>query len=146
VPLDSCSWAVNVNSLPQSSYPSSPPKDQDLTLTGLHQEAIVMTSRQLFVYRSNSVYVWDGTSGSHDARGPVSIASKSTTISEPDRTWLGTGNMRSNSVHEHFPLSDNPLVFEFSLTGLPSLAKTRGQDKSASIIHPTNLLPFCSGP
>jgi hypothetical protein len=30
---------VNVDSLPQSSYPSSPPKDQDSTLTGLHQHA-----------------------------------------------------------------------------------------------------------
>jgi hypothetical protein len=27
---------MNVDSLPQSSYPSSPPKDQDSTLTGLH--------------------------------------------------------------------------------------------------------------
>jgi hypothetical protein len=27
---------VNVDSLPQSSYPSSPPKDRDSTLTGLH--------------------------------------------------------------------------------------------------------------
>jgi hypothetical protein len=29
---------VNVDSLPQSSYPSSPPKDRDSTLTGLHHE------------------------------------------------------------------------------------------------------------
>jgi hypothetical protein len=36
MPLDGCSWAVNVDSLPQSSYPSSPLKDRDLTLTGLH--------------------------------------------------------------------------------------------------------------
>jgi hypothetical protein len=28
---------MNVDSLPQSSYPSSPPKDRDSTLTGLHQ-------------------------------------------------------------------------------------------------------------
>jgi hypothetical protein len=26
--------------------------------------------------------------------------------------WLGTGNMRSNSLHGCFPISDNPLVFE----------------------------------
>jgi hypothetical protein len=31
---------VNVDSLPQSSYPSSPPKDRDSTLTGLHQVAM----------------------------------------------------------------------------------------------------------
>jgi hypothetical protein len=37
-------------------------------------------------------------------------------------------------------------MFEFSHTGLPSLAETRGQDKSVSIIHPTNLAPFRSGP
>jgi hypothetical protein len=35
--LDGCSRAVNVDSLPQSSYPSFPPKDRDSTLTGLHQ-------------------------------------------------------------------------------------------------------------
>jgi hypothetical protein len=29
--------SLNVDSLPQSSYPSSPPKDRDSTLTGLHQ-------------------------------------------------------------------------------------------------------------
>jgi hypothetical protein len=81
-----------------------------------------MTSRQLFIYCSNPVYVWDGTPGSHDMRGPVSTASKSATFSEPDQTWFCTGNMRSNSVHERVPLSDNPLVFEFSLTHLPSLA------------------------
>jgi hypothetical protein len=101
-----------------------------------------MTSRQLFVYLCYPVYVWDKTSGSHDMRGPVSIASESATFSEPDRTWLGTGNMRSNFVHGHFPLSESPLVFEFSLTRLPGLAQTRGRDKSVSIIHPTNLLPF----
>jgi hypothetical protein len=78
--------------------------------------------------------------------GPVSIASKSATFFEPYYTWLGTGNMRSNSVHGHFPLSDSPLMFEFSLTGLPSLAQTRVQDKSVSIIHLTNLAPFRSGP
>jgi hypothetical protein len=49
-------------------------------------EAIVMTSMQLFVYRCIPVYVWDGTSRSHDTRGPVSIASNSATFSEPDRT------------------------------------------------------------
>jgi hypothetical protein len=82
---------------------------------------------------------WEGGEG-------LSIASKFATFSEPGRTWLGTGNMRSNSVHGRFPLLDSPLVFEFSLTGLPSLAQTRGQDKSVSIIHPTNLAPFRSGP
>jgi hypothetical protein len=46
-----------------------------------HWEAIVMTSKQLFVYRCNPVYVWDGTSGSHDMRGPMSIASKSAALS-----------------------------------------------------------------
>jgi hypothetical protein len=29
---------MNVDSLPQLSYPLSPPKDQDSTLTGLHHE------------------------------------------------------------------------------------------------------------
>jgi hypothetical protein len=29
---------VNIDSLPQLSYPSSPPNDRDSTLTGLHQE------------------------------------------------------------------------------------------------------------
>jgi hypothetical protein len=71
-----------------------------------------MTSKKLFVYHCNPVYVWDGTSRSHDTRGPMSIASNSATFSETDRTWLGTGNMRSNYIHGHFPLSDTPLVFE----------------------------------
>jgi hypothetical protein len=31
---------VNVDSLPQSSYPLSQPKDQDSTLKGLHQEGL----------------------------------------------------------------------------------------------------------
>jgi hypothetical protein len=146
VPLDSCSWAVNVNSLPQSSYPSSPLKDRDLTFTGLHQEAIVMTSRQLFVYRSNPVYPTPLTPLPLGGGANTSIESKSATFPEPDRTWLGTGNMRSNFVHGRFLLLDCPLVFEFSLTSLPTLAKTRGQDKSASIIRPTNLSPFRSGP
>jgi hypothetical protein len=100
-------------------------------------EAIVMTSRQLFVYRYNPVHIWDGTSGSHDMRGPVSIASKSATFSEPGRTWLGTGNMRSNSIHRRFQLSDSPLVFEFSLTCVPGLTQ-----KSVSIIRPINQVPF----
>jgi hypothetical protein len=39
-----CSWAVNIDSLPQSSYPSSSPKDWDLTLTGLHQRVCHMPS------------------------------------------------------------------------------------------------------
>jgi hypothetical protein len=87
-------------------------------------EAIVMTLRQLFIYRYNLVYVWDRTLGSHDTRGPVSIASKSATFSEPDHTWLGTENMTSNSVHGSFPLSDSPLMFEFSLTPDKSLEQS----------------------
>jgi hypothetical protein len=78
--------------------------------------------------------------------GAVSIASKSATFSETDCTWLGTRNMRSSFVHGCFPFSDSPLMFEFSHTGLASLAETRGQDKSVSIIHPTNREPFRSGP
>jgi hypothetical protein len=31
---------MNVDSLPQSSYPSSPPKDRDSTLMGLHHVVI----------------------------------------------------------------------------------------------------------
>jgi hypothetical protein len=43
---------VNVDSLPQSSYPSSPPKDRDSTLMGLHQiPAFLLTCR---MYRSSS--------------------------------------------------------------------------------------------
>jgi hypothetical protein len=38
VSLDGCSRAMNVDSLPQSSYPSSPLKDRDSTLTGLHHK------------------------------------------------------------------------------------------------------------
>jgi hypothetical protein len=105
-----------------------------------------MTSRQLFVYHCNPVYVWDRTSGSHDMRGPMSIKSNPATLSEPDRARLGTRHMRLNCVHGHFLLSDNPLVFEFSRTDLPSLAQTRGQDKSVSIIRPTYLAPFRSRP
>jgi hypothetical protein len=37
VSLDGCSQAMNVDSLPQSSYPLYPLKDRDSTLTGLHQ-------------------------------------------------------------------------------------------------------------
>jgi hypothetical protein len=73
---------------------------------------IVITSRQVFIYCCNSVYVWDRTSESHDTRWPVSIACNPATFSEPDRTWLGTGNMRLNTVHRHFPLSDSPLMVE----------------------------------
>jgi hypothetical protein len=69
----------------------------------------------------------------------MSITSNPATFSKPDRTWLGIRYMRSNSFHGRFPLSDSPLVFEFSLTNLPSLAQTRDRDKCASIIHPTNL-------
>jgi hypothetical protein len=105
-----------------------------------------MTSRQLFIYCCNPVYVWDRTSRSHDSKQPVSITSNLVAFSEPDHTWLGTRHMRMNSVHGHFLLSDSPLVFEFSLTGIPSLTQTQGQDKSVSIIHPTNLALFCSGP
>jgi hypothetical protein len=76
----------------------------------------------------------------------VTITSNPATFSEPDRTLLGTRNMSSNFVHGRFPLSGSPLVFEFSLTCLPSLAQTLGRDKSASIIRPTNLAPFRSGP
>jgi hypothetical protein len=49
-------------------------------------DAIVMALRQLFTYRCNPIYVSDRTSGSHHKRGPVSIASNSATISEPDHT------------------------------------------------------------
>jgi hypothetical protein len=48
-----------------------------------------MTSKQLVIYHCNPIYDWDGTSGSHDTRGVMSIASKSTTFSEPDRSgWV----------------------------------------------------------
>jgi hypothetical protein len=43
-------------------------------------EANVMTSRQPFIYRCNPVYVWDKTSGCHDKRGPVSVASNFATM------------------------------------------------------------------
>jgi hypothetical protein len=105
-------------------------------------EATVMTTTQLFVYHCNKAYVWDGTSRNHDTWGPVSIASIPTTFSEPDRTWMGTENTRSNYVHGRFPLLDSPLVFQFSLTRLPGLAHTRGPEKSISIIHPTYLVPL----
>jgi hypothetical protein len=71
-----------------------------------------MTSRQLFVYCCNPVYIWDRTSGSHDMRGPVSIAYNSASFSEPDCTWWDTRNMISNSVDGCFPLWDSPLMFE----------------------------------
>jgi hypothetical protein len=105
-------------------------------------EAIVMTTRHLFIYHCKLVYVWDGTLGSHDMSGPMSIASKSVTFSEPDHTCLGTRNMRSNSVHGRFPLSDSPLVFEFSLTGPTSLTQTRGRDKTIFHHLPTKLPYF----
>jgi hypothetical protein len=35
--LDGCSQAVNIDSLPQSRYPSTQLKDWDSILTGLHQ-------------------------------------------------------------------------------------------------------------
>jgi hypothetical protein len=41
VSLDGCSQVMNVDSLPQLSYPSSPPKDRSWTLTGLHQHQAV---------------------------------------------------------------------------------------------------------
>jgi hypothetical protein len=75
-----------------------------------------MTSRQVFIYRYKLVYVRDGTLGSHDMMGPMSVVSKLATFSEPNCTWLGTGNIRSINVHKCFLLSDSPLMFEFSLT------------------------------
>jgi hypothetical protein len=66
--------------------------------------SIVMTSRQLFIYRCNPVYVWDGTSGSHDMRGPVSIASTAATSSEPNHNWwhIMRGTRVSGTKHPYF--------------------------------------------
>jgi hypothetical protein len=71
-----------------------------------------MTSREFFSFCCNLAHIWDGTSGSHDMMGPVSIDSKSATFFKPGRTWLGTENMRLDSIHGCFPLLDSPLVFE----------------------------------
>jgi hypothetical protein len=38
--MDGCSRAVNVDFLSQSSYPSSSPKDQESTITGLHHNLL----------------------------------------------------------------------------------------------------------
>jgi hypothetical protein len=96
-----------------------------------------MTSWQLFIYRYSLVYVWDRTSGSHDKRGPVSIASNFATFSWPDWTWLGTRNMRLNFVHRHFLLSDNPLVFEiFPYPSPASLKPEARKSQFPSFIPP----------
>jgi hypothetical protein len=105
-----------------------------------------MTFSHLFVYCCNPVYVWDGISGCHDMRGPMYIASKSATFSEPDRTRLGAGNMRSNYVHRRLPLSDSPLMFEFSLTVYPASIKPKAGTCPSPSFIPQIWHPSVQGP
>jgi hypothetical protein len=58
---------MNIDSLPQSSYPSSLPKDQDSTLTGLHQSGsevgnyLRFNKGQHTISQIKTVFSWDGT-------------------------------------------------------------------------------------